>query len=40
MVFRLKGSVVDTSHIDLQIYSENIKQVEYFKFLVYGSTLN
>ena len=33
MVIRPKGSVVDTSHIDLQINSENIKQVEYFKFL-------
>ena len=25
VVFRSKGSVVDTSHIDLQIISENIK---------------
>ena len=33
LVFRPKGSVVDTSHIDLQINSENIKQVECFKVL-------
>ena len=33
MVFRPKGSVVDTSHIDLQINSENIEQVECFRFL-------
>ena len=33
MVIRLKGSVVDTSYIDLQINSENIKQVECFKIL-------
>ena len=28
MVIRPKGSVVDTSHIDLQINFDNIKQVE------------
>ena len=33
MVIRLKGSVVDTSHIDLQINSENIEEAEFFKFL-------
>ena len=33
MVIRPNGSVVDTSHIDLEINSENIKQVECFKFL-------
>ena len=33
MVIGLKGSVVDTSHIDLQINSKNIELVEYFKFL-------
>ena len=33
MVITPKGSVVDASHTDLQINSENIKQVECFKFL-------
>ena len=32
-MIRPKASVVNTSHIDLQINSENIKQVESFKFL-------
>ena len=40
MLIRLKGSVVDTSHIDLQMNSENIEQVECFKFWVYGMTVN
>ena len=33
IVIRLKSSVVDTSHTDLQINSENVEQVECFKFL-------
>ena len=33
MVIRLKDSVVDTGHTNLQINSENIEQVECFKFL-------
>ena len=39
MVIRLKGSVVDTSHIDLQINSENINKWNVSNYWVYGSTL-